>query len=288
MKHYTNLYPQKKNVILSKKYADYTFEFLFLSEIHEGVKPSNYYHFHSLYEIHVCAKGMMTIFLEDNSIILHEGDVCVIPPNIVHDTRPDQGSFCVGFRFRYYPTSKKYIDFSSIPERAFTPLKNAILIKTSDIYDSYLSLVVKNLKSFKNDNVIAELLVLSLYELGHVILGETDDDSQDDNQYTKTTMAENIEDFINANYTQNFVLADLSSFLNLSTRQTQRLIAELFNMTFSELLNKKRLSASKPLLKNTKKSIEEIAYLCGFSDKTYFHRKFSELYNTTPAKYRKS
>ena len=57
-------------------------------------------------------------------------------------------------------------------------------------------------------------------------------------------------------------------------------------MTFTELVNKKRLTAAKMLLKTTDKPIEEISYLCGFEDKNYFYRRFSAMFGTTPGKYR--
>ena len=57
-------------------------------------------------------------------------------------------------------------------------------------------------------------------------------------------------------------------------------------MTFTELLGKKRLTAAKFLLKTTDSSIEEIAFTCGFKDTSYFYRRFSSLFKTTPAAYR--
>ena len=56
--------------------------------------------------------------------------------------------------------------------------------------------------------------------------------------------------------------------------------------TYTEHLQEKRLSQAAFLLKNTTLSVEEIAIAIGYENKSYFHRIFTEKFDTTPKKYR--
>lgn len=56
--------------------------------------------------------------------------------------------------------------------------------------------------------------------------------------------------------------------------------------TYTQHLQQKRLSQAAFLLKNTGLSVEEIALAVGYENKSYFHRIFTEQFETTPKKYR--
>ena len=56
--------------------------------------------------------------------------------------------------------------------------------------------------------------------------------------------------------------------------------------TYTEHLQEKRLSQAAFLLKNTGLSVEEVALAVGYENKSYFHRIFTERFDTTPRKYR--
>ncbi len=53
-------------------------------------------------------------------------------------------------------------------------------------------------------------------------------------------------------------------------------------------INNKRMERAKHYLRDTPKSIEQIAYNCGFSDYNYFFRCFKKHTKTTPTEYRRA
>lgn len=57
-------------------------------------------------------------------------------------------------------------------------------------------------------------------------------------------------------------------------------------MTYTELLQKKRLSQAAFYLKNTNMKITDIASLVGYDNTSYFYRVFFKVYGLTPKKYR--
>ena len=53
--------------------------------------------------------------------------------------------------------------------------------------------------------------------------------------------------------------------------------------TFKELLQKKRFQQAASLLQNTSLSVADVAYAVGYSNTSYFHRRFREIYGMSPS-----
>lgn len=85
----------------------------------------------------------------------------------------------------------------------------------------------------------------------------------------------------------NLTLNDAAKKLNFNKNYLSNLIKERSGMTFTQLLHQKRLSRAKLLIESTQLPIQEIAQQTGFSNRTFFYKKFKEEYGTTPAELRK-
>lgn len=83
-------------------------------------------------------------------------------------------------------------------------------------------------------------------------------------------------------------LPTLSEMLNLSTRQTQRLLTKLYNKTFSQKLLEARMAQAVQLLVNTNLSITDISVQLGYSSLEYFSTVFNSYMACSPRDYRKS
>ena len=59
-------------------------------------------------------------------------------------------------------------------------------------------------------------------------------------------------------------------------------------MSLSEYIKEKRIQEAARLLKNSDLSNEEIMLKVGYTDKKQFYKNFKEIYNETPAQYRKN
>lgn len=75
----------------------------------------------------------------------------------------------------------------------------------------------------------------------------------------------------------------------LQTNRTyfSRMMTSVHGISFSEYINNLRLDQAKKLLKETKQTVAEIAYHCGYSDSSYMSRKFKEKYSMSPSEWRK-
>ena len=95
-----------------------------------------------------------------------------------------------------------------------------------------------------------------------------------------------IEDAFFYRY-RTLTLSDLSRLLNLSTRQTQRLLQQNFGKTFSQKLTEARMAAASQYLLNTELSVTEIGERTGFSSIEHFSAAFRRFTGLSPREYRK-
>ena len=81
-------------------------------------------------------------------------------------------------------------------------------------------------------------------------------------------------------------LRELAGLLNLSIRQTQRLLQNRFGKTFSQKLTEARMAAASQLLTHTDLSITEISDRLGFSSIEHFSAAFKKFMGCSPRTWR--
>ena len=96
-----------------------------------------------------------------------------------------------------------------------------------------------------------------------------------------------IEDAFFYRY-RTLTLSDLSRLLNLSARQTQRLLQQNFGRTFSQKLTEARMAAASQYLLTTDLSVTEISDRTGFSSIEHFSAAFRRFTGQSPRMFRKS
>ena len=79
----------------------------------------------------------------------------------------------------------------------------------------------------------------------------------------------------------------IAADLNLSPRQFSRKFRSYYDLSFSEYLQKRRISKAAALLANSSQSLKLIAHRCGYADHPAFSRHFHSVTGTSPAAYRK-
>lgn len=95
-----------------------------------------------------------------------------------------------------------------------------------------------------------------------------------------------IEQLIEDEFIQPLTAVDVANRLNISYSHMANLLRWELGSSFGDLLLKKRVDAAKRLLLTTDLSITEVGLNTGFTDASYFIRKFSSLVGITPYKYR--
>lgn len=97
-----------------------------------------------------------------------------------------------------------------------------------------------------------------------------------------------LTDYINNNFNKQLTLEESAKKLNMSRTYLSKLFHSNTGFTFKNYLSIIRIKHSKELLRNTNKSVIDIANECGFEDSNYFSTVFKKSENMSPLEYRKT
>ncbi len=91
--------------------------------------------------------------------------------------------------------------------------------------------------------------------------------------------------FITTNYNENLSLEFLANHFAISAGYFSKLFKKVTGVGVSEYVNIARISVSKIMLAEHKKSVTDIAISCGFNDSNYFSQVFKKIVGISPKKY---
>jgi AraC-like DNA-binding protein len=97
---------------------------------------------------------------------------------------------------------------------------------------------------------------------------------------------EKIVKYIDANYQQDFSVAEIARMLNLSVSQSSRFFKEKMGVSFTEYLRYVQITHAKELLANTDHTVLFISEDSGFSSLASFYRVFKKDAGVTPTEFR--
>lgn len=133
-----------------------------------------------------------------------------------------------------------------------------------------------NVSTLKADEFIHEFLVERMEQEKLQLAVLTDLFTSEINKLLKESMPSGIPSIM-----------QVSEYLGMSPRTLKRRLADR-NLTFRGLIQQQQQETATELLKNTSKSIGEIAFLTGFSEQSAFNRAFKRWTGKTPNQYRKT
>ena len=93
--------------------------------------------------------------------------------------------------------------------------------------------------------------------------------------------------YLRENLSEKLTLENLAQHVGLSRSYLSAIIKAELGMSFTDYVNKMRIDRSCELLLDSTISLVEIAGLVGYSDQSYFTKKFAQLAGVSPGQYRK-
>lgn len=97
-----------------------------------------------------------------------------------------------------------------------------------------------------------------------------------------------VHEWLRTHYAGKISVADAASICAMSESQFMKLFKRATGSTFVQYLTRLRLTQAVRLLRDTDLSIGEIAAQVGFSDQSYFDRKFKDHFHATPIESRRN
>lgn len=234
-------------------------------------------HSHSFYELHFPLSGSCTLVMQTSqNLDLAVGKYLLIHPNTNHKFTSFSDDFfrlSIAFDIKYdekiISDDNKYtIDYSNERIPVFL---NQMLFEYNNRNLGY-----KNIVKFYIQTVMIELLRSNLDVLS-VHKKQTD---------TGREIFNKALSFIRNNISANITTNDVSKYVNLSSRQLNRIFTSNINMTIAEFIRNERILRVREHLEKTNLSLREIASLTGFNDEYILCKTFKKITGTTPGKYR--
>lgn len=270
----------------------FTLGSLVISPVHvriEELRPVIAAHTHSntSYEIHYTRRGEGVVTVDGKNYDVAPDTLYITGPRVVHAqiTRSAQPlqEYCL-----YLDCQRTGTD----PGDPFAPFAETTFWMGRDegrIYPLMERLVEENRHPQPDTREMSEtLLAQIIIHLTRIYRqkGHPEAAASPAPQLTRAGLMPIIEDAFFYRF-KTLTLDELSALLNLSVRQTQRLLNQNFGKTFSQKLTEARMAAAVQYLRNTDLSITEISELIGFSSIEHFSSAFKRFTGLSPRQYRR-
>ncbi len=252
-------------------------------------------HYHSDYELNLVMSATGNRIVGDSIEPFAGNDLVLIGPRIPHawrtDTKFDDKARVITVQF-----DEKFSNAFTESKKVFEPIHNMLTLANSGIRfkGEIISEVAKELndlcesKGFTSVLKFYEILniLASAPETSRELLTSSSFDSSSIVRQSRSRRIERICKYIDENYAQDITLNDIAELANMSTSTVSHFFKRRTSRTFSTYLTDIRIGNAARLLIDTTRSINDIAYDCGFGNISNFNRVFKKYKNCTPRDFR--
>lgn len=216
---------------------------------YSSAAPTQRLHKHNYTEVHAVVNGNATFIIGENVYSLISGNILIIPGGIFHgcDSK-DEHTLHSAFQIDY--KLDKPSDYTIGSDTILSFIKETENSKFSHDYSKVAVYIALFCDSFcHHDKLLAQPV---------------------------TDYAFLIHEFFSLHYSEDLHLHDLAKFLNLSERQTERLIIEHTGNTFRNELTAIRMNIANKLLTSSQMSLTEIAQYVGYQSYAGFWKAMNK------------
>ena len=239
-------------------------------------------HWHNAVEILMPEENDFPVVCGDREYLLKENHILIIPPGELHNLKARKGRriimLCDNSMFNDNPALSELGSVFTKPlwingdyDRGFLLQLNDIILDMLRIFDAS--------PPFCEVILYQRFITLLLKIAEHIKHRENEEKSK---LFDKTEL---IGKYIDSFYMNPITLDTLSEALGYSKFHISRLLSNS-GLSFSDMVNERRIRAAEILLRNDSLSITQAAFSAGFSSITTFNRVFRRLKGCTPTRFR--
>ena len=258
----------------------------------KAASPSiSHQHTHTNFEFFFVWNGSVRLETDDKEFIVNDGQAILVPPSIYHQTFTEHNTKKFNMYFSFKRISKNAGNEDIYKELYQTFSTSSLLkIENAKKIENYLLEIQEILNTNclgKSERIRALLtgLIFSLYDsliTNHHSPYHFTKDMNIGMQYRYK-----IDSLLSQNFSEKITLNDISERLYLSSKHTAFIIKSLYGKGFRKVRTEMKLQVAKQLLKETNLTVSEIAKKVGYDSTRGFLYAFTQMYNITPAQYKK-
>lgn len=251
-------------------------------------------HWHSEFEINFIISGCAEFICGDNRFVSSEGDIIIIPPNMLHAVYPHEDSKQLYDTVVFSPEMLGVSENDRCAAECLKPLLGGTEINTQitreHIYYSELKTTVENIFSCAKGNTpqLDMLMKSELLRLFWLLYENGDISRTDKNTVSRSEPIRPAIEYMNENFSEAVTIEQLAEITHMSKSYFMRRFKETAGVGAIEYLSQLRIKKACEILLKTDKTVVEAAFECGFRNLSNFNRQFRKFVGCTPKEYRKT
>ena len=194
-------------------------------------------HKHNYSEVHIVANGSARFNAGENAYTLNSGSMIIVPKGVFH---------CFDSKDKETLHSAFQIDYK---------------LNEISIYDIGNDIALKYMEEVEKTNFSQDYSKISTYI---TLFCDYFCKNEKFSAFPVADYGFLICEFLATHYSENLHISDLAKVLNLSERQTERLVIKYTGNTFKNELAAVRINVAKKLLSSSKLSLTEISQYVGY------------------------
>ncbi|WPR73096.1 AraC family transcriptional regulator [Flavobacterium sp. NG2] len=245
------------------------------------------WHFHPQHELTFIESSFGTKFIGDYVGPYEPGELVLVRSNLPHCWKNQEQE---GVPSRSIVIQWNKGVFAKVPElealfEMLTTASKGIIFDTEEIKPILPS--IQNLLNLASDELYIQFLhvLVRLSKCHYKTLSESS--FVDDIPYEHNNRITKVHDFIEKNFNRKVYLKEVADLVNMSEQSFSRFFNKMMGRSFFTFLNEYRINMASRMLLYSDKSVSQIGYDCGFESPPFFFKKFNEIYQISPTRYRK-
>ncbi|MDD3338535.1 MAG: AraC family transcriptional regulator [Lachnospiraceae bacterium] len=253
-------------------------------------------HQHTFFEMMFLLNGECTNIVDGSKINMKQGDICIIPPRVVHSIEVNSESVLFNILIKTSTFTDAFIPllrYSNVLSDFFNEIlyantyKKYLLFHTEndeEIMDSFLDMYGEQQEK---KNYYAEIMNGLLMVSCGKLLQKHEQDVEYPMEYVEEhNIIPKIIAYIEKNY--NVVTLDKCAVhFHFNSQYLSALLKKHTGKPFSLILTEKRMVVAREQLLKTNSTLKEISIQLGYQNEDYFMKVFKKYYGCTPGEYRR-
>ena len=253
------------------------------------------WHWHATLEINVCVSGVLKTSTQRGEYIVREGDAVLVNANVLHRNEAYEGA--PGVRVQTHMFDRSLVAAAELPQRRYvapvvecTLLDALPLFRENAEHRAVLEALDRAFEAAGEEKDGYELEICGLlnrawqgvYALALPVIG-----ARQPLPRMETARLKQMLGFIREHYAEDISPADVAASAGVCERECFRCFRQELGTTPLATLTDFRLRRAAELLRETDRSVSDIAAACGFANSSYFGKVFRSRMNLSPLAYRR-
>ena len=253
------------------------------------------WHWHATLEINICASGVLKTSTQRGEYIVREGDAVLVNANVLHRNEAYEGA--PGVRVQTHMFDRSLVAAAELPQRRYvapvvecTLLDALPLFRENAEHRAVLEALDRAFEAASEEKDGYELEICGLlnrawqgvYAQALPVIG-----ARQPLPRMETARLKQMLGFIREHYAEDISPADVAASAGVCERECFRCFRQELGTTPLATLTDFRLRRAAELLRETDRSVSDIAAACGFATSSYFGKVFRSRMNLSPLAYRR-